>query len=60
MDGTEALKRMKEKDPGLFIIAQTAFAQKEDEFVFRQQGFDDYIAKPINSTDLIVLLERFF
>jgi signal transduction histidine kinase len=60
MDGIEALKLLKEKDPGLFIIAQTAFAQKEDESVFRQQGFDDYIAKPIQLKDLIRILEKHF
>jgi CheY-like chemotaxis protein len=60
MDGTEALKRMKEKDPGLLIIAQTAFAQKGDEFAFLQQGFDDYIAKPIQLNDLIRILENHF
>jgi len=60
MNGTEALKLLKEKDPSLFIIAQTAFAQKEDEITFRQQGFDDYIAKPIQLNDLIRILEKHF
>ena len=60
MSGMETMKVLKEKNPGQLIIAQTAYARAEDELVFRKEGFDDYISKPINSADLIVMLERFF
>ncbi len=60
MDGIEALKLLKKKDPGLLIIAQTAYARTEDEISFRQQGFDDYISKPIGRKDLIGMLEKYF
>jgi CheY-like chemotaxis protein len=59
MDGIEALKIIKNAYPELHIIAQTAYARTEDEIMLRQEGFDDYIAKPINSNDLILLLEKY-
>jgi signal transduction histidine kinase/CheY-like chemotaxis protein len=59
MDGTEALKQVKSKKPGQLIIAQTAYARTEDEIAFRQQGFDDYISKPINRKDLFEMLEKY-
>jgi signal transduction histidine kinase/ligand-binding sensor domain-containing protein/CheY-like chemotaxis protein len=60
MNGIETMKILKEKNPRQLIVAQTAYARAEDEQKFREEGFDDYISKPINSTDLILLLERLF
>lgn len=55
MDGVEATKRIKELNPNIPIIAQTAFAMANEEYKFRKQGFDDYITKPI---DIEVLLGK--
>jgi signal transduction histidine kinase/ligand-binding sensor domain-containing protein len=60
MDGIETLKLLKQKDPGLLILAQTAFAREEDKTTFREQGFDGYIAKPVQLHDLIQILEEHF
>jgi signal transduction histidine kinase/ligand-binding sensor domain-containing protein/CheY-like chemotaxis protein len=60
MDGVEALQKIRALNPGQVIIAQTAYARTEDEVFFRQQGFDDYIAKPIQFNDLIRILEKHF
>jgi signal transduction histidine kinase/ligand-binding sensor domain-containing protein/CheY-like chemotaxis protein len=59
MNGVETMKILKEKNPGRRIVAQTAYARTEDEIMFRKEGFDDYISKPINSSDLVILLEKF-
>jgi signal transduction histidine kinase/ligand-binding sensor domain-containing protein/CheY-like chemotaxis protein len=59
MGGTEALKQLKGRNPGQRIIAQTAYARAEDEIAFRQQGFDDYISKPINRKELFEILEKY-
>jgi signal transduction histidine kinase/ligand-binding sensor domain-containing protein len=59
MDGIEALRKLKDKNPELTIIAQTAYAMPEDENALRQKGFDDYISKPIQRKDLLGLLEKY-
>ena len=60
MDGIETMKRLKARNPGQLIVAQTAYARTEDEVEFRQQGFDDYLAKPISFGDLLYILEKYF
>jgi len=60
MDGIETMKRLKANKPEQLIVAQTAYASAEDEVMFRQQGFDDYLAKPISFSDLLHILEKYF
>ncbi len=55
MDGVEATRQIKKIQPGIPVIAQTAYALSEDEKKFRAQGFDDYITKPI---DIKLLLKK--
>ena len=57
MDGIETMKRLKllpgyERVP---VMAVTSYALPEDERRFKSQGFDDYLAKPV---DRVILLER--
>ena len=59
MNGIEALKILKEKNPNQLVIAQTAYARTEDEIMLRKEGFDDYISKPIRPADLLGLLSRY-
>ncbi len=59
MDGNEALKQIREIKPNQVIIAQTAYARAEDEAGIRNTGFNDYIAKPISSNDLLILLKKY-
>ena len=47
-DGDVAAQIIKEFNPGLPIIAQTAFALEEEKDRF-QDVFDDYITKPVNA-----------
>ena len=55
MDGTEVLRRMR-GDPDLAripVIALTAHAMSGDRERFIEQGFDDYVAKPIVDENLL-------
>ncbi|RZG04788.1 response regulator [Pseudoalteromonas sp. CO348] len=53
MDGVEACKRLKSKDPNIPIIALTANAFPEDKALYERVGFDGYVAKPIEQLELI-------
>jgi CheY-like chemotaxis protein len=61
MDGTEVLRRMR-GDAALAripVIALTAHAMSGDRERFIEQGFDDYVAKPIvDETLLFASIER--
>ena len=59
MDGNEAAKKIKEHNPDIKIIAQTAYARPEEKVKFFDENFDDYISKPINPIDLLMVLEQF-
>jgi len=60
IDGTEALKRIRKTPRGNTpIIALTAFAMKGDEEKYLQEGFDDYLSKPLNIHILIEKIHAF-
>jgi|GEM_PF-811658 len=52
MDGYEATVRIKQIKPGLPIVAQTANAMPEEKEKCLAMGFDDYLGKPIQLSDL--------
>ena len=47
INGTEAMKKIKEKN-NIPVVAVTGFALESDKQLFIDQGFDDYISKPID------------
>lgn len=57
MNGFQALEVIREFRPNLPIIAQTAYASKEDEERIFAAGFTNYITKPLNKEKLFVILE---
>ena len=64
MDGIEATKCIRSGQAGeqvanIPIIALTAHALKEQHVDFLSAGMDYVIVKPINSTELIVLIKKF-
>ena len=60
MNGNEALKQIKKINKKIPVIAVTAFALKQEEKEFMEQGFDDYLAKPIKANKLKEIIKRFF
>ncbi|NLD48390.1 MAG: response regulator, partial [Clostridiaceae bacterium] len=49
------IKKINNKIP---VIACTAYTQNEDAQKLLNQGFDDYIAKPINRNELLNIIKR--
>ena len=59
MNGYEATKKIKEINPLLPVIAQTAGAMEEDRKKCIDSGCDDYISKPIDKIVLLEIINRF-
>ncbi len=59
MNGHEAAKKIKETNPELIIVAQTAYARPEEKQIFQDDNFNDYISKPIKPTELFKILEKY-
>jgi len=53
INGYDATAIIKNKFPGIIVIAQTAYAMPNDNVRCFEAGCDDYISKPINSTLLL-------
>jgi CheY-like chemotaxis protein len=60
MDGIEATKLIKQIKPTQLIIAQTAFAYKDEKDEFLKCGFDGYIEKPIILEKLMETINEAF
>ncbi|HEY5499358.1 MAG TPA: response regulator [Bacteroidales bacterium] len=56
MNGYEALRLIKQIRPGLPVIAQTAYALSQDKNQTLQEGFDNYISKPIAKNTLVDII----
>lgn len=52
MDGVEVCRRLREVNPGIYIIMLTALATDEHRFGGFEAGADDYIVKPFNAKEL--------
>jgi PAS domain S-box-containing protein len=59
MNGYEAAKRIKQDNPHLPIIAQTAYAMYEDRKKALEAGCDGYISKPIKKAELMKMIEMY-
>jgi CheY-like chemotaxis protein len=59
MDGYEAIPKLKEKAPGIPIVAVTAQAMTGDREKCLEAGADDYISKPIDVDELVQLLHAY-
>lgn len=57
-DGYEATKRIKEMNPSLPVIAQTAFADIDSKGKALKAGCDDFLIKPINKHELFTIIEQ--
>lgn len=60
MDGYEATAKIKGKYPNIPIIAQTAYADPDDQQIALDAGRIDVITKPIKIEDLKISIEKLF
>lgn len=58
MDGLEALKQIKNVDPGTFVVIMTAHSNLQDAITAIKSGAFDYTEKPIDSEKLIKLVKK--
>jgi PAS domain S-box-containing protein len=58
LDGIEAFKQIKKINSNIPIVALTAYAYENDKKKLLDQGFDGYISKPVNQSELIHLIEE--
>lgn len=58
MDGYEATRIIKAFNPGLPVIAITTYGLTGDETKAIDAGCDDYLAKPVNTVDLLEKIEK--
>ena len=59
MDGYEASRAIKDINPRVPIIAQTALAMEGDSEKVLESGCDDYISKPIRMNELLRKMQGF-
>ncbi len=59
IDGYKTLELLREINPELVVIAQTAFAISNDRNKTIKAGFNDYVTKPITRTDLIDIMGKY-
>lgn len=58
MDGKTATEIIKKIRPKLPVIANTAYAFSNEDNILKSLGFNDYISKPIEKTELFNLIEK--
>jgi DNA-binding NtrC family response regulator len=58
LDGVELMKKVKEQDPELPVVVMTAFGAVETAVSAMRAGAADYLQKPLNSDELLIVLER--
>jgi signal transduction histidine kinase/CheY-like chemotaxis protein len=58
MNGIEAKERIRDLNPNAIIIAQTAYAMKNDKVDCLNMGFNGYVSKPINKIELFDLINK--
>lgn len=60
MNGHKATRQIRHFNKEVIIIAQTAFALTGDREKAIESGCNDYITKPINRSELMALIEKYF
>ncbi len=58
LNGLEALKQIKEHNPGIVVIIMTAFATIDHAVQAVKDGAYNYLSKPMQGEDLIALMDR--
>jgi hypothetical protein len=60
MDGYEATRIIREFNPNVVIIAQTAFGLAGERQKALEAGCNEYILKPVSMKDLTGIIEQYF
>ncbi len=60
ISGIEAARMIRENNPEIPIIAQSAFAMEEDKLLIKTAGFDEFLVKPLDKKEFLKVLSRFF
>jgi signal transduction histidine kinase/ActR/RegA family two-component response regulator len=60
MDGYESTREIRKFNKDLIIIAQTAFGLMDEKDKAIEAGCNDFIAKPINRSAFLALIEKYF
>jgi DNA-binding NtrC family response regulator len=58
VDGISLLKKAKEIYPEIFVIVMTGYPDEESRIQAIKAGASDYLAKPIEVSDLITTVKR--
>jgi len=58
MDGMEVLAKLKENDPGIFVIVITGYATIESAVDAMKQGACDFLPKPFSPEALLAIVSR--
>lgn len=58
MDGLTLLSRLKEAESEVAVVLMTAFGAVESAVEAMRAGAADYLTKPLNSDELLVIIER--
>ena len=58
MDGIELLRKIREQDPEIAVIVMTAFGAVETAVGAMRAGARDYLTKPVNVTELSLVIAR--
>ncbi|MFT5748903.1 MAG: PAS domain S-box-containing protein [Ancylomarina sp.] len=60
INGYKATQQIRQFNKDVIIIAQTAFGLSDDKKKAIEAGCNDYISKPINRLELLVLIQKYF
>src|SRR5690606_22648308 len=59
MDGVELLRKLRaQRDRDLAVVVMTAFGAVETAVLAMREGATDYLTKPLNTEELILVLDR--
>ena len=58
MDGVELLRKVKSHDAELPVVLMTAFGAVETAVSAMREGATDYLVKPLNTDELLMVLDR--
>lgn len=58
MDGLQLLAKLRENDADLPVIVMTAFGEVETAVRAMRSGARDYLAKPVNVSELSIVVAR--